>query len=206
MYLAHSICFIDISGPYLVVHTGTSKKYISIDNSLDTLTTDRTFIQFDFKGEMGAALRLTNQNADFEIIIGANFNTKSVIQVPGESSPKHARFTSKLLSKADFRQFYVSWLQGKITVGRGTEIGRNVFMTYSALSSTPVFSISVATSEGKEGEWKFKRGNIMHNQVFNILCFYSVPVGIISTYNCSKMYLVQLLSHYTEVCDVSGWE
>ena len=91
-----------------------------------------------------------------EIVIGGWSDSKSVLRFARQGYP-HDSKRGSWLSDSEYRPFWISWNNnGKVSVGTGTNIGLNEFL--SASSSQAINYVGVATAWGSEGDWAFGYG------------------------------------------------
>jgi len=65
----------------------------------------------------------------------------------------YERYTSEVLSDAELRWFWISWLHGVISYGRGSEPGLEVFGTYVDPTPSSVNYMSVSSYDILRGHW-----------------------------------------------------
>ncbi|XP_071086095.1 uncharacterized protein [Haliotis cracherodii] len=98
---------------------------------------------------------VTSQNI-YEVVIGGWGNTQSVIRT-GKQYRNRVIARHRPLSATQFRDFWISWANGVISVGSGVEVGVGSFMTWTDPSPHPVNYIAVSTGWGSKGLWEFWR-------------------------------------------------
>ncbi|XP_046377746.2 uncharacterized protein LOC124149944 [Haliotis rufescens] len=139
--------------------TNTVYKYQSLHDLGVNLAPDATSFTFKVRAENDAFVALlqedgvTNQNI-YEVLIGGWHNTRSVIRTGKQfNSRVEARHTP--LSSTQFRDFWISWEDGVISVGAGKVVGVEMFMTWTDPTPHPVNYIAVSTGWGSTGLWEF---------------------------------------------------
>lgn len=164
-------------GPIIKYQTSSDAAYTQVPTHLilRTVTSSITTytIQFEFKGYDGATLMLRNMtdsmtsNSGYLIRIGGNIFAKSYISVLDSGQPKHSMLIHGLCSNTVYKPFWVRWTCGQtndntIEVGRGTEVGKNIFLSWTNQDDMCVNAVSIATvmktSTVYQGSWRFKRG------------------------------------------------
>ena len=114
-------------------------------------------MKFGFKGASSAVILLqTAADSDlkiYKIIIGGDKNTRSIIRT--QQQTKYTSFERNLLNESEFRQFWVSWKDGNIKVGKGSTFDSTVFMDWSEPEFATVTDISVASGDENDGYWRF---------------------------------------------------
>ncbi|XP_046564872.1 uncharacterized protein LOC124273641, partial [Haliotis rubra] len=96
---------------------------------------------------------VTNRNI-YEIVIGGWGNTQSVIRT-GMQHDNRVTAGHGPLSASHFRDFWISWDSGVISVGTGTAVGVGSFMSWTDSAPSPVRYIAVSTGWGSTGVWRF---------------------------------------------------
>ncbi|XP_053408183.1 uncharacterized protein LOC123559963 [Mercenaria mercenaria] len=170
------------SGPFIKYRTSSDELYKQVPKSIIETIKDgsiTTFtIKFEFKGYDGASV-LLNQITDvqlndgYTIHIGGNISPKSSISKKGSDNPEHSTFIPNLCDENEYKQFWIRWTSGKsdgdlIEVGRGSDIGRNMFMQWSDPDGISASSVSVATitktSAVYQGYWRFQKASKKNEQ------------------------------------------
>ncbi|XP_071086461.1 uncharacterized protein [Haliotis cracherodii] len=95
----------------------------------------------------------TGQNM-YEIVLGGFSNTRSVIRNSRQGTNRVETFHSPL-SSTEFRDFWISWEGGVISVGTGTTVGAGQFMTWTDPAPYDVNYLAVTTGFGSSGSWQF---------------------------------------------------
>ena len=108
---------------------------------------------------LAATSEVTN-NKVYEITIGKNNNTKTVIRNGNHFlgiglNIKETMETPGILAEDEFRTFWVSWSLGEIRFGRGAEVGADQVISWLDPDPHPVHALSVATEKVAAGQWEF---------------------------------------------------
>ncbi|XP_053408178.1 uncharacterized protein LOC123560994 isoform X2 [Mercenaria mercenaria] len=162
------------SGNFIKYRTSSDEQDKQVPKSIIEKITDGSIttysMKFEFKGSDGATMFL-NQTIDEQINngyivrIGGKISPKSSIFKLGSDKPKHSAFIPNLCEENEYKQFWMRWTSGKsggdlIEVGRGSDIGRNMFMQWADPAGITASSVSVATvtktSTVYKGYWRFK--------------------------------------------------
>ena len=103
----------------------------------------------------------------FEIGIGLDKNTQSIIRRSIQGPGVMTVSTLNILSCNESRPFWVGWRDGHIEVGKGNIPGQNRFMSYYNASSAPrTHAVAVQTGWGNSGHWTIRHTtgdyNIVH--------------------------------------------
>ena len=89
-----------------------------------------TFITFAVKAQNDAILALSDQlenpTKSYEVVIGANGNTRTEIRSEIQTSSRKSALTPSVLNKDQFREFWISWNSGVVSVGTGSQVNRNM--------------------------------------------------------------------------------
>ena len=120
----------------------------------------------------------------YEVVIGGWQNSKSAIRkFPLESPPSFQMDTPDILDCGEFRQFWVSWLDGDVRVGRGAVVGEDELMAWKDTSQPhSVNSVGLSTATGSAGTYKIQyfegvyRNLVLHTYLI-------VKVGIVISKN-----------------------
>ena len=116
-------------------------------------------MQFWVKTTNDAHISLTNErDADdtIEIVIGGWGNTKSVIRSFHQQSPAETEVEEAGLDGNDFKPYWITWSNGDISVGTGSVIGQDQFMT--ATIQQDIKYVGISTGWGASGVWVFGYG------------------------------------------------
>lgn len=139
---------------------GTSDQYDYkvIGREFITVPGDETFMLFQVEACNDAHILLMQSNSTtddiYEIVIGGWNNTRSLIREERlgpnlattfhENGPVHCEL---------MRQFWVSWDQGVIRVGRGLKVDVNEFISLANATLTQVQHVALATGWRATGLW-----------------------------------------------------
>lgn len=123
---------------------------------------NKTFITFMVKAAADAHVALSAVYGDvdrktYEIVIGTDGNTKSIIRY-GAGGPIMAEsMTMNILSEEEFRYFWVSWANNQIEVGRGANYGVGTFLHWTIPPSKQfnINCLAVSTGTPSRGQWEF---------------------------------------------------
>ncbi|XP_071084712.1 uncharacterized protein [Haliotis cracherodii] len=152
--VANGICL-----PYVELATTTTYSYQSLHEQGVDLAPGATSFKFKVRASNDAHLALlrddgvTDQNI-YEVVIGGWGNTQSVIRT-GMQHTNRVTVRHTPLSATQFRDFWISWENGVISVGAGTEVGVGRFMSWRDPSPHAVRFIAVSTGWGSTGQWQF---------------------------------------------------
>ncbi|KAH3702837.1 hypothetical protein DPMN_077863, partial [Dreissena polymorpha] len=115
------------------------------------------FFVFEFRGFDGATVLLSNSSTGqkYEIRIGGNVFIQSYINVLDikQNTKLYKTAIQGLYNATFFSGFWMSWSGSNIKVGKGHDIGRNVFMEVRTSNFIPE-TLGIGTPTGYEGEWK----------------------------------------------------
>jgi hypothetical protein len=91
----------------------------------------------------------------YEIVIGANGNTISLIRVGIDGTVLIQQNTNNILHCTYGQWIWVDWSSG-ISVGTGPLVGDLEFLTVTSLPSKfDISAVTIATGQGAEGFWEF---------------------------------------------------
>lgn len=123
---------------------------------------NKTFITFMVKAAADAhvALRAVYGDVDrktYEIVIGTDGNTKSIIRYGAGGPIMVESMTMNILSEEEFRYFWVNWANNKIEVGRGANYGVGAFLQWTIPPSKQfnINCLAVSTGTPSRGQWEF---------------------------------------------------
>ena len=68
---------------------------------------------------------------------------------------KHIGFLVKM-----FQVYWISWVSPMISVGRGLDVGTNMFMSKTFTILNPINYIAISTGWGVTGKWIYNLGKI----------------------------------------------
>ncbi|CAH2293294.1 C3 and PZP-like alpha-2-macroglobulin domain-containing 8 [Pelobates cultripes] len=114
-----------------------------------------------------------------EIVIGGQHNSKTWISSSKMGNPVSSASTTGILSWDEYRAFWISWKNGLIQVGHGTQ-GSNdsVIVEWAAARQPDVKFIGFSTGWGSMGEfkiWRKEETDENHNEAFTL----GVPHNVI---------------------------
>lgn len=145
-----------------VVETGTNYNY-NFGLVDEMWISKRTFIVFGVKAASDVHICLSKElNPGFsndgtpmcEIVIGGWSNTKSVIRAAKQGQPLLEHYGSLLNGQE--QQFWVSWQDCYVRVGRGSIVGQYEFMQVNKGIFQHEFKyLHCSTGFGSAGSWKF---------------------------------------------------
>jgi hypothetical protein len=142
------------------VYTSSDQSYRTLHRSL--LDSQQQTV-FKVKASSDAKISLLRVPSNFlapsyEIIVGAEFNTKTILhsKAAGGDQIAFQVNTPDILSSAELRSFWVSWMNGTVRFGKGDTPGQNELLNY--VDPQPAFrrhvhSIAVASGLGI-AEWE----------------------------------------------------
>jgi hypothetical protein len=160
-FLTHALalCLFAVAVQSTRVYTSSDQLYRTLHRSL--LDTQQTV--FKVKASSDAKISLLRVPSNFlapsyEIIVGAEFNTRTILhsKAAGGDQVVFQVNTPDILSSAELRSFWVSWMNGTVRFGKGDTPGQNELMNY--VDPQPAFrrhvhSIAVASGLGI-AEWE----------------------------------------------------
>lgn len=93
----------------------------------------------------------------YEIVIGTDGNTKSIIRYGAGGPIMVESMTMNILSEEEFRYFWVNWANNKIEVGRGANYGVGAFLQWTIPPSKQfnINCLAVSTGTPSRGQWEF---------------------------------------------------
>ncbi|XP_046564874.1 uncharacterized protein LOC124273644 [Haliotis rubra] len=146
--------------PYVELATTTTYNYQSLHQQGVELTPGATSFKFKVRASNDAHVALLQDDGVtdryiYEIVIGGWRNTQSVIRT-GMQHDNRVTARHRPLSATRFRDFWISWDSGVISVGTGTAVGAGRFMSWRDPSPHPVRYIAVSTGWGSTGVWRFE--------------------------------------------------
>ncbi|MEE6510015.1 hypothetical protein FKM82_028976 [Ascaphus truei] len=114
-----------------------------------------------------------------EIVIGGQQNSKTWISTSKMGDPMSSASTASILTWDEFRAFWISWKNGVIQIGYGTQ-GSNdsVIVEWEAARQPDVKFIGFSTGWGSMGEfkiWRKEETDENHNEAFTL----GVPHNVI---------------------------
>ncbi|XP_067668692.1 uncharacterized protein [Haliotis asinina] len=145
--------------PFVELATTTTYSYQSLHEQGVDLSPGATSFKFKVRASNDAHVALlqnegvTNRYI-YEIVIGGWANTQSVIRT-GMQHANRVTARHRPLSATRFRDFWISWDGGVISVGTGTTVGVGRFMSWRDPSPHTVRYIAVSTGWRSTGQWQF---------------------------------------------------
>lgn len=167
-------------GPFLKYQTSSDGKFIQLPDKFITTLQDgpvTTYqFKFEFKGYDGATVLLNQSlNVGYVIGIGGNISPKSTISKIDTNKVLKTVLIPNLCNENEFRGFWISWTNSNregdtFLLGRGSTIGRNVFLQWPNEDSIGAATVSIAmvtkTTGDYQGFWRFGKDNIKSNLQF----------------------------------------
>lgn len=89
----------------------------------------------------------------YEIVIGGWKNTQSVIRRSPQGPNLVTVSTKNILNEKEEREFWATAVDGKVVVGRGLVIGKDIIMQYTDPEPLEVKMVGVNTGYGSNGHW-----------------------------------------------------
>ncbi|XP_046325976.2 uncharacterized protein LOC124110679 [Haliotis rufescens] len=145
--------------PYVELETDNQYIYQSLQELDVKLIPQTTSFKFKVQASNDGHVALltydgeTGQNM-YEIVLGGFSNTRSIIRNSRQGTNRVETFHSPL-SSTEFRDFWISWEGGVISVGTGTTVGAGQFMTWTDPAPYDVNYLAVTTGFGSSGSWQF---------------------------------------------------
>ena len=131
---------------------------VPIQQYPDISISGKTSLLFEFRGKSGARVIMKNtavkSQVPLTVYIGYDGNSRSTVvlkyqSVNGFPAP---------IDDNKYSKFWISWPEGKIQIGEGDAIGKDVFLTGSLPGFAGFDYISLSVTGNEEGYWKFPRG------------------------------------------------
>ena len=92
----------------------------------------------------------------YEVVFGGWNNSKSAIRSSMQQTPPEKEKEDRdVLSCTESRMYWVSWPQGRIAMGRGTEVGQREILNWEDPNFHEVNAISISNWYGFNGTWEF---------------------------------------------------
>ncbi|EMP24064.1 C3 and PZP-like alpha-2-macroglobulin domain-containing protein 8 [Chelonia mydas] len=114
-----------------------------------------------------------------EIVIGGHQNAKTWISTSKMGEPVVSTDTAGILSWDEFRSFWISWKNGIIQVGHGTQmLNESIIVEWAITKQPEVKYIGFSTGWGSMGEfkiWRKEETDENHNEAFTL----GVPHNVI---------------------------
>lgn len=124
--------------------------------TLHQISEQTKFLKFAVKGNDGMSIKITGatENEQYEVLLSGI--AKSFIrELPDKTITQ--RTTENLYNDVSYTDFWITWTDGELEVGRGTELGRNIFLQTDKILSK-VESVAIATKNGHQGNWTIGKG------------------------------------------------
>lgn len=94
----------------------------------------------------------------YEIAIGGWGNKKSAIRKKKQGD-NLSIIDHSPVDCNNYKEFWISWINGVISVGYGLTVGINRFLFLNDRNPHPVNYVAFSTGWGSSGKWKFPIGN-----------------------------------------------
>lgn len=153
------LCAVNLSAALPSVRTTGQYLYIPL-SKYGIPRADEPFLNFEVRACKNAIVALVSSDKKtiYEIVIGSRDNTMTQIRKGrmGAVVASTAAATG-IVKPADCkrnRPYWISWKDGKITVGTGNEVGKDTVLSYSLESSFAAKFVAVTTM-GDPGYWRF---------------------------------------------------
>ena len=102
------------------------------------------------------------QNRYVEVVLGGWSNEESIIRVLHQDSkiqyPEDKVPTPNILDARSYRDFWISWDQNMVKVGKGLAVGQRMIMKKSNLSNLNIRHIRIWNGYGSGGVWMTNGG------------------------------------------------
>lgn len=100
--------------------------------------------------------------SDIEVAIGTSYNSKTVARMMGSGSSLAEASTPSILVCNEMREFWLSWYNGTLRVGRGSIFYHHDILPHYRLPDGYKVNALALTTLGSDGLWKFREdmGNI----------------------------------------------
>lgn len=142
------------------VFTADDKHYVKLSQKGITAA-DRSAFSFQVSAHHDAHVALMSRDNTedplYEIVIGGWRNTKSCIRL-GKQQQCKATYSGPVVNNDTYTQFWVSWVNGVISLGRSVTVNQCVLMEYTHTTPYPVNFLAVMTGFGSTGKWKLNNG------------------------------------------------
>lgn len=123
---------------------------------------NKTFITFMLKAAGDAHIALSAvyselERKTWEIVIGAENNTKSMIKDGAMGPVRVEALTMNIVTDNDFRYFWISWADNHLEVGRGAQYGYGRFLHWHVPPNKQfqINCLGVSTGKASRGQWEF---------------------------------------------------
>ncbi|KAJ1085590.1 hypothetical protein NDU88_005720 [Pleurodeles waltl] len=162
------------------IHISTPNKY---EYQYVQKPSKMTHFDVAVKAHHNAHFALTSGPHDMaeliEVVIGGNQNAKTWITTSKMGEPVASANTAGILSWDEFRSFWISWKNGIIQVGHGTQpVNESLIVEWAVLKNPEVKYIGFSTGWGSMGEfkiWRKEETDENHNEAFTL----GVPHNVI---------------------------
>ena len=154
-------CLVSSVGDIIKIYTEEKFGYIYLNN-FGVDVQKRTHIAFSIRAKNDAHVALSKFEDDpsfetYEIVIGGWNNQKSVIRKCSQCRPMTS-LDGAQLNGSEFRQFWVSWAEARLRLGRGSLPYKNELMSWFDPDPHLVNYMAVSTGWGSNGTWVFNFG------------------------------------------------
>lgn len=160
--------FASIDLDSLIIHVATDIEVFTADDEhyvklspKGITAADRSAFSFQVSAHHDAHVALMSRDNTtyplYEIVIGGWGNTKSCIRL-GKQQQCKATYYGPVVNSDTYTQFWVSWINGVISLGRSVTVNQCVLMEYTHTTPYPVNFLAVMTGFGSTGKWKLNNG------------------------------------------------
>ena len=155
------LCFVFCStAGNIDITTFDDKKYVELSRHCFTAA-DRSSWSFKVKASNDAhvALMSTQNLSDplYEIVLGGWRNNKSCIRLKRQVDCLSPHYGA-VLNNETYSLFWISWANGRISVGLFEVVGENTIMTYQHSNPYDVHFLAIMTGFRSAGEWRIPNG------------------------------------------------
>eukprot|EP00941_MAST-03F_sp_MAST-3F-sp1_P001215 g1215.t1 len=142
----------------------------------------------------------------YEIVIGGWSNSKSVIRLQNQGRAEVVSGAKPFLNKDVAKDFWISWNDSFLRVGRGTTVGTGEFMSVPLVDGKKINYILVATGWGATGNWVVGSGSLDWSGTLtngNVECQGVLQHGERCNVKCKDNYAIAGEQPY---CDVGNFK
>ena len=131
-----------------------------------------TGVVFSIRARSDAHILLSEQpvSSDYnltenfvEVVIGGWANTKSLIRIEDLVTEENRIETPYYLDGDSFNDFWITWGNNVIRVGRGLQAGAQMFMEKEYPSTINLNRMAIFSGYGSDGTWKIRTGTVSYN-------------------------------------------